>query len=269
MPRFIGDESDDLVQPREVVIGELDSRFSAVRCPTRPDYYWGNYLRVEAEWRPDCLASWKRRWLEAFPETESSALRLQSSQEASVPAEADAAAREHGLDLERLTVLQLRKKSFLPRPLPHGSGKAPELRPVRNEAEWQAVESLQIAGAAPVSAAFDRFVRWRYAAYRATLETLQGGWWGAFVGDELVAGAGIVWANRRARFQEVVTAAPHRRKGIATALCSQMLSTFFVEVPDGQAVIVAETSSSAERIYRRLGFSPVEFQLRWTARSAT
>ncbi|HVK89327.1 MAG TPA: GNAT family N-acetyltransferase, partial [Kofleriaceae bacterium] len=58
----------------------------------------------------------------------------------------------------------------------------------------------------------------------------------------------------RARYQDVQTAASHRKRGIAGAL----LAAAAAKVPSAELVIIAELGSAAERVYQRVGFRAIE-----------
>lgn len=77
--------------------------------------------------------------------------------------------------------------------------------------------------------------------------------WGAFDDEQLVGSLGLVPLGRVARYQDVQTAAAHRKRGIAAAL----LAASAAEVRDAGVetfVIVAEPASAAARVYERVGF---------------
>jgi GNAT superfamily N-acetyltransferase len=65
--------------------------------------------------------------------------------------------------------------------------------------------------------------------------------------------------------EDVIVHPVHRRQGIAAALTAKALATHLAVAPDTRIGIGAEPGSSAERLYRRLGFRP--HALVWTLRS--
>ncbi|WP_119394798.1 GNAT family N-acetyltransferase [Salinibius halmophilus] len=82
---------------------------------------------------------------------------------------------------------------------------------------------------------------------------------GAFDGDKLVGALGLYCFDGIARFQSVLTHAEYRGRGIASALLRQALNRAQYE----QAVIVAESGSAAEKLYKKNGFTPVEQESAW------
>ena len=80
-------------------------------------------------------------------------------------------------------------------------------------------------------------------------------WFGAFLGDTLVADLGIVRCGARARFQDVGTDPEHRRKGLATHLLGTA-ADWAAERGCTEWVIVTESTNAAGRVYRSVGFQP-------------
>jgi GNAT superfamily N-acetyltransferase len=76
---------------------------------------------------------------------------------------------------------------------------------------------------------------------------------GAFDGEQPIASLGLVRLGALARFQDVQTLAPYRKRGVASAL----LATAAAAVPL-RLVIVALEGDGAERVYARAGFRVAE-----------
>lgn len=99
-------------------------------------------------------------------------------------------------------------------------------------------------------------------------------WWGAFANKQLVGSLGLValggkWGESparsdaegsakvdRARYQDVQTLAPFRKRGIAGAMLAAAANAVLPSVK--QLVIVSEPASDAARLYERVGFTAVE-----------
>ena len=80
---------------------------------------------------------------------------------------------------------------------------------------------------------------------------------GAFEGPDLVADLGIVDCGEGiARYQSVVTAEPHRRRGLASHLLGVAADWAHARACD-RLVILADADGAPSHLYRSLGFSPV------------
>jgi GNAT superfamily N-acetyltransferase len=79
--------------------------------------------------------------------------------------------------------------------------------------------------------------------------------WGAFLdgSSELVASLGLVPVAGMRRYQDVQTAAEHRKRGLAGALLAAAAAE-----GSGPLVIVTEHQSDAQRLYERCGFVRAE-----------
>lgn len=81
--------------------------------------------------------------------------------------------------------------------------------------------------------------------------------WGAFDAHALVGSLGVVKLGRLGRYQDVQTAASHRRRGIAAALLSAA-ARGAVAMGVERLVIMTAAGSDAARVYERLGFRVAE-----------
>ena len=80
-------------------------------------------------------------------------------------------------------------------------------------------------------------------------------WFGAFVGDRLVAKLGIVALDDSARYQDVVTHADFRRRGLAGSLVRRAAAWAGDRPGVERLVIVAVEDGPAIGLYRGLGFT--------------
>lgn len=209
-----------------------------------PSYYFGNVLVLAAPPQVGEVAYWMRRFAEelAGPEIRHVALRWDGST-------GDPGARDElraaGFRIEDHWVMTAEQVAPASTPYP--------IRPLRAD-EMQAVADLGFAIADDHSDTFRQFLN-RRAAWKADLIAAKfGTFWGAFDGDQLVGSLGLVPLDRVARYQDVQTAATHRKRGIASALLGAAAAAVAVE----RYVIVAEPESDASRIYTRAGFAVIE-----------
>ena len=89
----------------------------------------------------------------------------------------------------------------------------------------------------------------------------RGAWFGAFLGDELVADMGVFTDGELARYQAVVTHPEYRRRGICGTLLYEVGRYALGQRGAQTLVIVADNAYFAKNIYASVGFAPRERQL--------
>jgi GNAT superfamily N-acetyltransferase len=210
-----------------------------------PSYYFGNILVLAAPPQVGEVAYWTRRFADEFrpyPGVRHVAFRWDGSG-------GDPGARDElraaGFTIEDHWVMATERVA-----------PAETSYPIRalGPGEMQAAADLGFAISDDHSDTYRHFLN-RRAAWKADLVIAKlATFWGAFDGDELVGSLGLVPLDRVARYQDVQTAATHRKRGIASAL----LATAAAAVDVDRYVIVAEPESDASRIYTRAGFTVIE-----------
>jgi predicted GNAT family acetyltransferase len=85
-----------------------------------------------------------------------------------------------------------------------------------------------------------------------------GTWFGAFVGEQLVADCGLVHDTHLGRFQHVCTQSTWRRRGLCRTLVAHVCRHAFDALGLQQLVMCADPHDVAIGIYRSLGFVQVE-----------
>jgi GNAT superfamily N-acetyltransferase len=112
---------------------------------------------------------------------------------------------------------------------------------------------------------YREFLDRRAAWHRALVVRGAATFWGAFEDDKLVATLGLVGLGDVARYQDVQTLAPHRKRGIAGALLAASAQHAFASGVE-RVVIMAELDSAASRVYERVGFRTIE-KMAWAVRA--
>jgi GNAT superfamily N-acetyltransferase len=130
-----------------------------------------------------------------------------------------------------------------------------EIRPLRQE-EMVATAELAFAVGDHHDEATRSFLLARAMWQQDLVARGRAMWWGAFDRDALVGSLGLVSLGARARYQDVQTAATFREHGIASAMLVAAAKALLPSTT--QLVIVAEPDSAAERVYKRIGFTPIE-----------
>jgi GNAT superfamily N-acetyltransferase len=218
-----------------------------IRTPSNPDFHWGNCLLVTDESAIDDAGRWVAAFQTTFPHATWVAIGLTG-----MPGAVDAW-NAQGLEVELDEVLTTRGR---PRqtPLPAGY-TARRLGPN----DWEQTVRRAMADNDETGEyepqVHERFVRARAQTQRAMSERDDAAFFGAFADGVLVADLGIVRCGAMARYQNVGTDSPHRRRGLASHLLG-VAARWAGDHGCDQWVIVTETTNAAGRVYRSLGFSP-------------
>ena len=236
--------------------------YLVVRTPSNPTFYWGNFLLFR---RPPDKGD-ERRWRKLFADEVGHPPRIRHEAFGWDSPDGERGLVQPFLDAGFTLVTSRVLGAQRPKPPEHRiSGVV--VRPLGEESEWEQALSLQLLCNVDHEPAGYRVFRQRQMArYRAMDGDGRGHWFGAFVDDAMVADLGVFHDGDLARFQSVETHPEFRRRGIAGTLVYEA-SKFMVSLyPTMTLVIVADEGSAAERLYRSLGFQPLELQMgleRW------
>jgi hypothetical protein len=253
--------TDLFVLPFSAQVLEYDDHI-VVRCPLRPDFWFGNYMTLEESPSAQELVHWQQRWRTAFQDlfgVQKMVLQWEESADADVGRQVlhrhDPLSAHGFLECSIVLVLDVQSQTG-----PVGRHELGEPRPVTESREWAAVTQLMIDELANTEGEAD-LLRWRIFEYRRLVESGRGKWWAMWDSQQVPLGAaGIIWSGLQSRFQEVVTRASVRCAGVCTHLCRAVVEHRLSVAPEHRIVVVAEVGSGADRIYRRLGFVPCSTQ---------
>jgi ribosomal protein S18 acetylase RimI-like enzyme len=226
-----------------------------VRSPGNPSFYWGNFLLLDHVPDAHLVAEWLERFEAAFPEARHRAFGFDLPHGTVVGV---AGFAERGLEVEVSSVMT----ASVVHPPPHPNEEA-VCRPLEFDSDWsQSVELNLACYDSDKSASHRAFVQGRARSNRSLVTDGHGQWFGAFIGDALVAQMGIVSATPSlARFQSVESHPDYRGRGLAGTLAHHVSRYAFEELGAQTLVMVADPEYLAIRIYRALGFSESERQL--------
>lgn len=225
-----------------------------VRTPDNPTYWWGNFVLLARPPVPDEVPRWLALTAAAHPGSVHVAFGVDGTDGtvADLAAFADA-----GLEVEASSVMTATAVHEPPRPNHEAT-----YRPLRSDDDWEQQVTLGIAGEHEDSATGADFVRAKAIAERAMTGRGTGEWWGAFLGDRLVASMGLFVASTGlARFQDVKTHPDARGRGLAGTLVHEVSRFGFEELGAETLVMVADPDYLAIRVYRSVGFADTETQL--------
>jgi len=218
-----------------------------VRTPSNPAYYWGNFLLLPADVPGADVDRVVARFEAEHPKALHRAIAFAD------PRGDHSGWEARGFDVE-LDVDLVTDAVPAAAPPPEGI----DVRPLVSDDDWEQSASVG-AGDAPAESSDERhlFELRRAASQRGLVDSGRGRWFGAFDGDTLVASLGIVRLGRLARYQDVMTLAAYRRRGIAGALVRAAGEWAFTDPEVERLVIVAEDGGPAIGLYRRAGFREV------------
>lgn len=249
--RSIGLATDvELVATRGVVSDH--ENYLVVATPDDPAYYFGNMLVLPAAPQVGEVAYWTRKFADELGKDP--AIRHVTLRWDGITGDLGAAEelRAAGFTLEVHQVMVAREVSASPIDF--------EVRPLGVREIDQTAE-LEYRDADRHDDAYRQFLLRRAAWRRNLISRGRAMWFGAFDEGELVGCLGIVALGTRARYQDVQTAATHRKRGIASALLAAAAREVVLAGETGtieKLVIVAEPESAAARVYERAGFRTTE-----------
>lgn len=210
-----------------------------VRCPTTPNFWYGNVLVLNREPAPATYGDWVARHAELFAGVP--VKRHVVTWEAR--AARDRPAAHAACEYAQSTV-------FVTRAAPRRESPLAFIRELAGEADWSACAERarreSIDAGRPEQAAFDI---WRVGIYRADAHARRCRIWGAFIGDELVAYTGLYSSRDWARFITPITAPVYRRRGLFGALASVAIGETLRMFPTASIVVAAETGAYAESAF--------------------
>jgi GNAT superfamily N-acetyltransferase len=225
-----------------------------VRTESNPTFWWGNFILVSGEPRAAEIDHWTSRFEHEFPSSAHRAIAFTKAD-----ADLDAWSRQ-GWDAEVDVDLAIGSEPTLRAGMQSG-GRTPDgilLRHLETADDWE--QSAVVGGSdTPADRRDDQllFERRRAAGQRSLVESGRARWFGAFDGDRLVASLGIARLGHLGRYQDVLTLADYRRRGIASALVEVAAQWALSDPAVEQLVIVADDRGPAIGLYRRAGFAEV------------
>jgi GNAT superfamily N-acetyltransferase len=136
---------------------------------------------------------------------------------------------------------------------------------VKNEVQYENALKIALADhqAAPVSEATFDFIQWRLEQRRQSATLGNGDWWLLMNQGMPVASCGLFFDpdGLKGRFREVTTHPEWRGLGFATTLVGMLAQNFLTQGQVQEIIIVSEPNSIADRIYSKLGFKAVSYQI--------
>ncbi len=240
--------------------GEIIDRgdYLVLRTPTNPTFYWGNFLLFSQPPREGDFREWRYIFAQeigAPPEVEHQVFGWDSPEGELGVVQPFLQA---GFRPVRYVVLTSSEPCRPARPADLVS-----IRALKTAAEWEQAIDNQVVCREPEfeEGGYRVFRERQMDRYRKMVASGLGDWFGAFVGQRLVADLGLFHDESLGRFQSVQTHPDFRRHGIAGTLIFEASRQARAAYDLHTLVIVAEQVSSPARLYESLGFEPTEKQV--------
>ena len=127
----------------------------------------------------------------------------------------------------------------------YGAPPDERIRPLRDDADWDAAAALNAAEEEDSSLAMQSFARWRFGVVRDDASCGRMRMWGLWHEGELAAYAGVYASDALARFATPVTRERDRGRGFFRRLCETAVDATLDDRPDATIVICATAGRTA------------------------
>jgi hypothetical protein len=252
--RSLGYRTDIMIRVLEGSHTEDRGDYLVVRTPANPSFWWGNFLLLSAAPSAGGLQGWLETFASEFPAALHVTLGIDVTDAAGVSEGEFVAA---GFSTERTAIMTAAEIHEPPHPNPGAA-----YRPLAGDDDWRQSAELRAAVTSGGPGSDPEFLGARIAAERALTEAGHGCWFGAFIGDTLVAQLGLVTdGSGLARYQNVETLAAVRRQGLAGSLVWKAGLHFLRATGGARLVMAADPDDVAIRVYRSVGFAVTQTQI--------
>jgi ribosomal protein S18 acetylase RimI-like enzyme len=240
--------------------GKITDRgdYLVIQTPKNPEFYWGNFLLFSQPPQAVDIEQWRtlfKREIGGPPEVEHQVFGW------------DSPSGEEG-DIRPFIQAEFRptRDIVMTSSAPHIPARPCseiQVRALEDDGDWaQALENTITCREPDFEESDHRiFKQKQMERYRMMAASGLGDWYGAFIGERLVADLGIFHDNEVARYQNVETHPDFRRRGIAGTMVYEASRQAIDKYDLETLVIVAEEGSNAARLYQSLGFQQTETQV--------
>lgn len=222
-----------------------------VKTPSRPNYFWGNYLVMPEPPAPGALKNWISVYGSEFD------YKKQGFMTFAVDApsgEMGAAQEFREFGFRCYTNKVLTTSSVNP---PPKINKVAEVREITTDSEWDQLVEVHYSDEWYLNADSQRpFLKDKLSDLRRMCEAGLGKRFGAFIDGRVAADLGIYTAKGIGRFNEVATHRDFRRQGLCGTLVYQSALAAFESMDVQTLVMEADEDYHAAAIYESVGFNP-------------
>jgi ribosomal protein S18 acetylase RimI-like enzyme len=231
-----------------------------IRTPSNPTFRWGNFLLYERAPEPGDVERWEAAFAAEVgepPETTHKVFAWDS------PAGERGSVDEFiaaGYRLDESVVLSARPDDIV-RPPKYDDEVV--VRSLSGDEDFRQAIDLSVANRDEWEdeAGFREYVTHKFEERRAMTAAGLGTWFGAFLGDRMVAECGLYSDGELARYQAVDTHPDYRRRGICSTMVHQVAEYGIQQMGARQLVMVADENYFAKDIYASVGFKRTEKRL--------
>lgn len=238
-------------------LSEVDTfpGYTRIRTPSNPTFHWGNFLYFDGPPQPGDEVRWRDAFAREFPGASYEAIGWETDSPLS-----DDVSRFEDLGLQREVCSVMTAQTVIP---PTHPNDEVAIRTLDSDDDWRQRVECQVACRDEEygEAGYRAFAEASGRNYRRLQTEGKGAWFGAFIGDRLVADCGLFYEDGVGRFQSVGTHPEFRRRGICQTLIHQVSTIGFDDWGLGELVIVAEDDRPAGRIYASLGYRVADKQV--------
>ena len=246
---------------------EATEQVIVYKTKTRPDYWFGNYIVSSSPVTSESLPEIRSQWQKEFAQE---AGILWQIVEWEIPfdeqmPDISKVARALNAEID-ISIVRIARRGEFQLHLSRTELVADiELIKVKNQIQYE--NSLQIAladhEAAPESGATADFIQWRLEQRLKSAMLGNGDWWLLMNQGMPVASCGLFFDpdGLKGRFREVTTHPEWRGRGFATTLVRMLGQNFLTQGQVQELIIVSEPDSIADRIYSKLDFKAVSYQI--------
>ncbi|MCI5072244.1 GNAT family N-acetyltransferase [bacterium] len=251
----LGIKTDLMLNAFSGLVEEKDN-YTVIKTMSNPESYWGNYLIFNQAPQKGDYQRWctifdqeffyySQKHHYAFTWLDQNIMKPNTEEFES-----------HGFNLETNQVMRLDQFN-------HDTkfNDVIEIKSLKSDQEWNDTLELQILCSVRAHATqSDRtFKTEQFKQYRTMSQQNRGHWYGAYIGNKLIADLGIFHNNKIGRYQAVETHPDFRNQNICKAMIKACGEMAIEEHKLKSLIIVADEHDYAKNIYTSVGFKCVEY----------
>jgi RimJ/RimL family protein N-acetyltransferase len=236
--------------------GEILDRgnYIAVKSPSKPNFFWGNFLVFPQPPVAGSLANWEKLFKDEFtdPKIYHKTFTWDVEETGDISEFTEA-----GYNFEKYLALTTTKEQLK---LPPKNNNSIEVRPLKNTDDWNEVIDIQVS-AANIKFSKEQwrgFYQKQALTYQKMITQNLGLWFGAYLDGKLVASMGLFVEGHLGRFQIVTTHPDFQRQGICGTLVYKVSQYAFENMKVDTLVMVAFEDYHAAKVYESVGFRITE-----------
>jgi GNAT superfamily N-acetyltransferase len=246
---------------------EANEQVIVYKTKTRPNYWFGNYIVSSSPVTSELLPEMRSQWQKEFSQEAGILWQIVEWEIPFDEQKPDISKVVRALNTEiDIRIVRIARRGEFQFQLSLTELTADiELIKVKNEVQYENALKIALADheAAPESGATSDFIQWRLEQRLKSAMLGNGEWWLLMNQGMPVASCGLFFDPNglMGRFREVTTHPEWRGRGFATTLVGLLAQIFLTQGQVQELIIVSEPDFIADRIYRKLGFKAVSYQI--------